>query len=200
MKGLQFLVNQENCSSIHKVDICILRESMKISCIWDRKSPRGKGLAPQSKLLTGGPGASAPPMFSSAPTMFARKWVKSEVKSLLPRILMVLWASFPSLHPNQFPKVTALPTTRELRSSYTMRTKCAISDAFVRDCVFAYCASVAQYVYSLSAEHCFRLRNNAISDEPVRDCALSTHSVFRPLLTSRPDARASERWRSLPAR
>ena len=34
------------------------------------------------------------------------------------------------------------------------------------------------YVYSLSAEHCFRLRNNAISDERVRDCALSTHSVF----------------------
>ena len=27
-----------------------------------------------------------------------------------------------------------------------MRTKCAISDAFVRDCVFAYCASVAQYL------------------------------------------------------
>ena len=46
------------------------------------------------------------------------------------------------------------------------------------DCVFAYCASVAQYVYSLSAEHCFRLSNNAISDERVRDCALSTHSVF----------------------
>ena len=69
-----------------------------------------------------------------------------------------------------------------LRSSYTMRTKCAISDAFVRDCVFAYCASVAQYVYSLSAEHCFRLRNNTISDERVRDCAVSTHSVFRPLL------------------
>ena len=63
-----------------------------------------------------------------------------------------------------------------------MRTKCAISDAFVRDCVFAYCASVAQHVYSLSAEHCFRLRNNAISDERFRDCALSTHSVFRPLL------------------
>ena len=62
-----------------------------------------------------------------------------------------------------------------------MRTKCAISDAFVPDCVFAYCASVAQYVYSLSAEHCFRLRNNAIPDERVRDCALSTHSVFRPL-------------------
>ena len=62
-----------------------------------------------------------------------------------------------------------------------MRTKCAISDAFVRDCVFAYCASVAQHVYSLSAEHCFRLRNSAISDERVRDCALSTHSVFRPL-------------------
>ena len=34
-----------------------------------------------------------------------------------------------------------------LRSSYTMRTKCAISDGFVRDCAFAYCASVAQYVY-----------------------------------------------------
>ena len=61
-----------------------------------------------------------------------------------------------------------------------MRRKCAISDAFVRDCVFAYCDSVAQYVYSLSAEHCFRLRNNAISDERDRDCALSTHSVFRP--------------------
>ena len=69
-----------------------------------------------------------------------------------------------------------------LRSSYTMRTKCAISDAFVRDCVFAYCASVAQYVYSLSAEHCFRLRNNAISDERVRDCALRTHSVAWPLV------------------
>ena len=68
-----------------------------------------------------------------------------------------------------------------LRSSYTMRTKYAISDAFVRDCVFAYSASVAQYVFSLSAECCFRLRNNAISDERVRDCALSTHSVFRPL-------------------
>ena len=70
---------------------------------------------------------------------------------------------------------------RPLRSSYTMRTEYAISDAFVRDCVFAYCASVAQYMYSLSAEHCFRLRNNAISDESVLDCALSTHSVFRPL-------------------
>ena len=68
-----------------------------------------------------------------------------------------------------------------LRSSYTMRTKCAISDAFVRDCVFAYCASVAQYVYSLSAEHCFRLRNSAISDERVRYCALCTHSVAWPL-------------------
>ena len=62
-----------------------------------------------------------------------------------------------------------------------MRTKCAISDAFVRDSVFAYCASVTQYVYPLSTEHCFRLRNNAISDERVRDCALSTHNVFRPL-------------------
>ena len=72
--------------------------------------------------------------------------------------------------------------TSDLRSSYTMRAKYAISDAFVRDCVFAYCPSVAQYVYSLSAENCFRLRNNAISDERVRDCALSTHSVFRPLL------------------
>ena len=40
-----------------------------------------------------------------------------------------------------------------LRPEHTMRTKCAISDAFIRDCVFAYCASVAQYVYSLSAEH-----------------------------------------------
>ena len=68
-----------------------------------------------------------------------------------------------------------------LRSSYTTRTKCAISDAFVRDCVFAFCASVVQYVYSLSAEHCFGLRKNAITDERVRDCAHSTHSVFRPL-------------------
>ena len=69
-----------------------------------------------------------------------------------------------------------IPATK-LRSSYTMPTKCAISDAFVRDCVFAYCASVAQYVYSLSAEHCFRLRSSAISDERVRYCALCTHSV-----------------------
>ena len=36
----------------------------------------------------------------------------------------------------------------------------------------------------ISAEHCFRLNNNAISDERVRDCALSTHSVFRPLRPS----------------
>ena len=70
-----------------------------------------------------------------------------------------------------------------------MRTKCAISDAFVRDCVFAYCASVAQYVYSLPAEHCFRLRNSAISDERVRDCALSTRSVFRPLQVAAPTGR-----------
>ena len=73
-----------------------------------------------------------------------------------------------------------MPKVTVSRSSYTTRTKCAISDAFVRDCVFAYCASVVQYVYSLSAEHCFRLRKNAITDERVRDCALSTHSVFRP--------------------
>ena len=45
---------------------------------------------------------------------------------------------------------------------------------------FAYCASVAQYVYSLSAEHCFGLRNNTISDERVRDCAVSTHSTHSP--------------------
>ena len=93
----------------------------------------------------------------------------------------------------------------ELRSSYTMRTKCAISDAFVRDCVFAYCASVAQHVYSLSAEHCFRLRNNAISDERFRDCALSTHSVFRPLedvdLPPPPPHRpALQSWFRTPAR
>ena len=55
VKGLQFLVNQENCSLIDKVNIRILRESMKISSIWDRKSPRGKRLGPQSKFLTGGP-------------------------------------------------------------------------------------------------------------------------------------------------
>ena len=50
VKGLQFLVNQENCSLIRKVNIRILRESMKISCIWDRKSPRGKRLAPPVKI------------------------------------------------------------------------------------------------------------------------------------------------------
>ena len=83
-----------------------------------------------------------------------------------------------------------------LRSSYTMRTKCAISDAFVRDCVFAYCASVAQYVYSLSAEHYFRLRNSAISDERVRDCALSTHSVFRPFAPTRSGVRVCGRNRT----
>ena len=33
VKGLQFLVDQENCSLIYKVNIRILRESMKISCI-----------------------------------------------------------------------------------------------------------------------------------------------------------------------
>ena len=32
---------------------------------------------------------------------------------------------------------------------------------------------LSTYVYSLSAEHCFKLRNNAISDERVRDCALT---------------------------
>ena len=39
---------------------------------------------------------------------------------------------------------------------------------------------LSMYVYSLPAEHCFRLRKNAISDERVRDCAPCTHSVFRP--------------------
>ena len=67
----------------------------------------------------------------------------------------------------------------KLHYAYKVRN---IADAFVRDCVFAYCASVAQHVYSLSAEHSFRLRNNAISDERVQDCALSSHSVFRSLL------------------
>ena len=38
------------------------------------------------------------------------------------------------------------------RPEHAMRTNCAISDALVRDCVFAYRPSVAQYVYSLSAE------------------------------------------------
>ena len=38
------------------------------------------------------------------------------------------------------------------RPEHTIRTECAISDAFVRDCVFAYCPSVAQYGHSLSAE------------------------------------------------
>ena len=33
-----------------------------------------------------------------------------------------------------------------------MGTKCAITDAFVRDCFFAYFPIVAQYVYSLSAK------------------------------------------------
>ena len=46
-----------------------------------------------------------------------------------------------------------------------MRTKCAISCGS-SDIVFAYWASVAQYVYSLSAKHFSRLRKNAISDEP----------------------------------
>ena len=31
-----------------------------------------------------------------------------------------------------------------------MRIKCAISDAFVRDCIFVYCPSVAQYVDQLN--------------------------------------------------
>ena len=52
-----------------------------------------------------------------------------------------------------------------LRSEHTVRTECAISDAFVRVNVFAYCASVAQYVLSLSFEHFFRLRKKATSDE-----------------------------------
>ena len=81
--------------------------------------------------------------------------------------------------------VGAVKRWRSLRSSYTTRTKCAISDAFVRDCVFADCSSVAQYVYSLSAEHCFRLRNTAISDERVRYCALCTRSVAWPLVAER---------------
>ena len=46
----------------------------------------------------------------------------------------------------------ALNNRRDLRPEHTMRTKCAISDVFARDCVFAFSHSVAQYVYSLSAE------------------------------------------------
>ena len=38
-----------------------------------------------------------------------------------------------------------------------MRTNYAIPGRFVRDCVFAYCASVDQCMYSLSTEHFSRL-------------------------------------------
>ena len=96
-----------------------------------------------------------------------------------------IWLSIflPGCRKHAFLKTERMHAKRldALRSSYTMRTKCAISDTFFRDWVFAYCASVAQYVYSLSAEHCFRLRNSAISDERVRYCGLCTHSVAWPL-------------------
>ena len=57
------------------------------------------------------------------------------------------------------PAPTALPVpslfiaSQDLRPEHTMRTKYAISDAFVRNYVFVHCPSVAQYVYSLSVEH-----------------------------------------------
>ena len=52
--------------------------------------------------------------------MMTRKWVKSEKKSHFSRIFYVTLSSFHPLGPrNLFGK---------LRSSYTMRTKCAISD------------------------------------------------------------------------
>ena len=45
-KGLQFLVNQKHCSLIHNVTIRMLRKSMKITCVCDNQSHRGKRLPP----------------------------------------------------------------------------------------------------------------------------------------------------------
>ena len=50
-----------------------------------------------------------------------------------------------------------------------MRTKCAISDAFVRDCVFAYCASMAQYVYS------YQLK--IVSDYAITQCRMNASEI-----------------------
>ena len=48
------------------------------------------------------------------------------------------WDRLPSdCRPGIDPARHSADLTPVLRSGYTMRTKCAISDAFVRDCVFA---------------------------------------------------------------
>ena len=150
--------------------------------------PAGHSLAaqPPRVLFSGGSGMLRAPPAAAAAAVTAV--AAAAVARGLRRSRESRYASAFTVRPGQVPERWA-----PLRSSYTMRTKCAISDAFVRYCVFAYCASVAQYVYSLSAEHCFRLRNNAISDERVRYCALSTHSVFRPLEEVRvsPDSKYS---------
>ena len=56
-----------------------------------------------------------------------------------------------------------------------MRTKCAISDAFVRDCVLAYCASVAQYVYSLS----LNIADHAVAGRTLYALDLNTLAGLR---------------------
>ena len=67
-----------------------------------------------------------------------------------------------------------------------MRTKCAISDAFgTRSSEIAFLRTVLVWLstcipYQLN-KNAIRLCKNAISDERVRDCALCTHSVARPL-------------------
>ena len=62
--------------------------------------------------------------------------------------------------------------------------KCAISDAFVRDCGFAYCASVAQYVYEGCSKKFAaqpRRKTNFTTKRGVRDVTLLKRPLTQPL-------------------
>ena len=72
-----------------------------------------------------------------------------------------------------------------------MRTKCAISDGFVRDCAFAYCASVAQYVYHYQL--------NIVSDYAItqyRTNASEIAHLVRAVCSGLNSAGARQGWRT----
>ena len=86
-----------------------------------------------------------------------------------------------------------------LRSGYTMRTKCAISDGS-SEIAFLRCLKKVQLVGMHVVSHTSTVRKYAISDERIRDCALCTHSVFRPLYLCHSGVRLQHQLRTGVAR
>ena len=85
------------------------------------------------------------------------------------------------LGPGSADSTPAPENHRGLRSGYTMRTK---SQSWTRSSEIAFLRrlKIVRLIGKIHVlSHTGTVRKNAISDERVRDCALCTHSVFRPL-------------------